>query len=183
MKKIYLLWITLFANYTSAYIENIESNDFRGEVFLKGNIVSSPCSIGTDSQYQYIDYNSASTNTTNTDEKKIETRKPFNIKLNDCISKFNNNKGMNIKFFAPQDSRMDAIKLSGPKTGVLLYIYDEKNNLLSPNKSYSISNSSIYFDEKTKTSFLKYETEINTLDNEAEPGDYFTIIKFNITYD
>ncbi|MCG9532551.1 type 1 fimbrial protein, partial [Providencia rettgeri] len=94
-----------------------------------------------------------------------------------------NHKGIKIRFFALQDTYTNAIKLSGPKPGVVLYIYDVNNNLLIPNKLYSISNNYVYFDNKSKESFLKYETELGTSNNEITPGDYFTTIKFNVTYD
>ena len=52
-----------------------------------------------------------------------------------------------------------------------------------PNKLYSISDSYIYFDHKSKERYLKYETELGTSNNEIIPGDYFATIKFNVTYD
>ncbi|EKT53822.1 fimbrial protein [Providencia rettgeri] len=185
MKKIYFLLITLLFNYTPVYAGYTADGGIRGEAAMRGYIVAAPCSIETENQYQYIDYDSISTEAINSYKTKKENRKLIKIKLNNCISEYDkgNNKGIKIEFFAPQDTYTDAIKLSGPKSGVLLYIYDLKNELLIPNKPYSISDSSIYFDSKTKTNFLRYETEINTFDKNIEPGDYFVTIKFNVSYD
>ncbi len=185
MNKKYLLSLILLTNYNVVSAEYIIDGGIRGATVMQGYIVSAPCSIETNSQYQYIDYDSISTHSIEYSEIKKESRKSFTIRLNNCISEYGqeNRKGIKIQFYAPQDTYADAIKLSGPKPGVLLYIYDVNHNLLSPNKSYSISNSSIYFDSKTKTSYLKYETEINTFNKEIEPGDYFVTIEFNISYD
>ncbi|MEQ5286787.1 type 1 fimbrial protein [Providencia huaxiensis] len=185
MNKKYLLSLILLTNYNVVSAEYIIDGGIRGATVMQGYIVSAPCSIETNSQYQYIDYDSISTHSIEYSEIKKESRKSFTIRLNNCISEYDqeNRKGIKIQFYAPQDTYADAIKLSGPKPGVLLYIYDVNHNLLSPNKSYSISNSSIYFDSKTKTSYLKYETEINTFNKEIEPGDYFVTIEFNISYD
>lgn len=185
MNKKYLSWLILLANCTYASAEYTIDGRIRGEAVMQGYIVAAPCSIETDSQYQYIDYDSVSINSIESGEIKKENKKSFTIKLNNCISEYDQEKrkGIKIQFYAPQDTYSDAIKLSGPKSGVLLYIYDVNNNLLSPNKAYSISDSSVYFDNKTKTSYLKYETEINTFNKEIEPGDYFVTIKFNVSYD
>lgn len=185
MKKIHLIWMVLFFNFSSSYAEYTIDSGIRGETVMQGYIVAAPCSIETDSQYQYINYDYVSNEKINSSVIKKTTRKPFNIKLNNCISEYDKekHKGIRIKFHAPQDIYSNAIKLSGPTTGVVLYIYDINNNLLIPNKSYSILDSSIYFDKKTKTNYLKYETEIDTINNDIEPGDYFTTIKFNVSYD
>lgn len=180
MRNLSFLFSTLLLIPLNSNAEHMINADIRGETMIRGYIVATPCSIETDSQYQYINYEFSSK-----EKAKDNNRKPFNIKLNNCISEYDNNnkKGIKIKFIAPNDTNSNAIKLSGPKDGVVVYIYDINNNLVTPNKSYSISNSSIYFDNKTKVSFLKYETEINNLNNEIEPGDYFTTFKFNLSYD
>ncbi|HEM7134005.1 TPA: fimbrial protein [Providencia rettgeri] len=189
MKKYIYLWTTLLFSSIQSYATEPNlghvQDGLRGETVMQGYIVAAPCSIETDSQYQYINYDYISNfNISEIDDRKI-TRKPFYIKLNNCISEYDNNnhKGIKIRFFAPQDLYSNAIKLSGPKPGVVLYIYDNNDNLLMPNKLYSISNNYIYFDHKSKESYLKYETELGTSNNEITPGDYFTTIKFNVTYD
>ncbi|WP_265694510.1 fimbrial protein [Providencia rustigianii] len=169
------------------FISNAEytvDGGIRGETVMRGYIVAAPCSIETDSQYQYINYVFTSKNSINTEEEN-NNRKKFNIKLNNCISEYDkdNRKGMKIRFLANNDRYSNAIKLSGPTDGVVIYIYDTNNNLITLNTSYSISNSAIYFDSKTKNSFLEYETKIKTINNDIEPGDYFATIKFNVSYD
>ena len=189
MKKNTYLWIALLfnsinSNATSSNLGHIQDG-LRGETVMQGYIVAAPCSIETDSQYQYINYDYISNYSINNIEDEKLMRKPFYIKLNNCISEYDssNHKGIKIRFFAPQDTYSNAIKLSGPKPGVVLYIYDINNNLLMPNKLYPISNNYVYFDKKSKESFLKYETELGVSNNEITPGDYFTTIKFNVTYD
>lgn len=189
MKKNSYLWIALLINSINAYATSSNlghiQDGLRGETVMQGYIVAAPCSIETESQYQYVNYDYISEKEISNINNEKLTRKPFYIKLNNCISEYDssNHKGIKIRFFAPQDIYSNAIKLSGPKPGVILYIYDVKNNLLMPNKLYSISDSYIYFDKKSKNSFLKYETELGSSSNEITPGDYFTTIKFNVTYD
>lgn len=189
MKEIYLLWAILFFNFSNANAENLNtgqvSDGLRGETVIQGYIVATPCSIETDSQYQYINYDYISSYSVNSINGKGYNRKPLNIKMNSCISEYdkNKNKGINIQFFALQNNDTDGFKLLGPKPGVILYIYDADDNQLSPNKKYSVSESTIYYDNKTKYLFLKYKTEIRTDHNEVEPGDYFTTINFNVSYD
>ncbi|MGO2303287.1 MAG: fimbrial protein [Providencia sp.] len=187
MKKHIYLWTAFLLSPLNSYA--IEPNvghvqdGLSGEAVIQGYIVAAPCSIETGSQYQYINYDYIS-NINEIENRKI-TRKPFYIKLNNCISEYDNNnhKGIKIRFFAPQDIESNAIKLSGPQSGVVLYIYDNNNKLLMPNELYSISDNYIYFDHKSKESYLKYETELGTSNNEIVPGDYFATIKFNVTYD
>ncbi|EPL9571918.1 fimbrial protein [Providencia rettgeri] len=188
MKKYIYLWTVLLSPLSSYAINpNVGhlQDGFRGEAVIQGYIVAAPCSIETSSQYQYINYDYISNFSINDIDDKKSTRKSFHIKLNNCISEYDNNnhKGIKIRFFAPQDRYSNAIKLSGPKPGVVLYLYDNNDNLLMPNKLYSISDSYIYFDHKSKESYLKYETELGTSNNEIIPGDYFATIKFNVTYD
>lgn len=185
MRNLSFLWLILLLTPFISNAEYTVDGGIRGETVMRGYIVAAPCSIETDSQYQYINYDFVSKKNINTEEAKNNNRKSFNIKLNNCISEYDkdNRKGIKIKFFANNDLYNNAVKLSGPTDGVVVYIYDTNNNLVTPNKSYSISNSAIYFDSKTKVSFLKYETEIDTLNNEIVPGNYFATIKFNVSYD
>lgn len=181
MKNTSLLCI-LFSSF-SVYAEPM-MDSIRGEAALNGYVVATPCSIETESQYQYIYYDISNTEVDSLGISKV-SRRPFNIKLNNCISEYENNKhkGISIQFYTIQDTFSDAITLSGPTPGIVLYIYDINDNILAPNKSHSITENTIYFDKKTKKSILKYETEINTTDKNIEPGDYSALIKFNISYD
>ena len=189
MKKYIYLWTTLLLSSINSYAIDSKlghvQDGLRGEAVIQGYIVATPCSIETDSQYQYINYDYISNYNINEIENRKTTRKPFHIKLNNCISEYdiNSYKGIKIRFFAPQDIYSNAVKLSGPKPGIVLYIYDSNDKLLMPNKLYPISDNTIYFDHKSKESYLKYETEISSSNNEITPGDYFTTIKFNVTYE
>ncbi|HAU5548723.1 TPA: type 1 fimbrial protein [Proteus mirabilis] len=188
MKNIYLVWLLLFLipkfayALTNSYNKIIEN---KGEAVMQGYIVSTPCSIETNSQYQYISYDSVSQQNIISLSEKKQSRKPFYIVLNNCISEYgvNNNKGINIQFSSLQDPYNNAIRLSGPTKGVILFIYDIKNNLIIPNTKHELSHNYFYFDKKSRKNILKYEIELNISNNKIEPGDYFATIKFDITYD
>ncbi|HFT7131113.1 TPA: fimbrial protein [Klebsiella aerogenes] len=156
-----------------------------GEALIHGSIVSSACSIETDSYYQYINYETVTNDGISGGNREL-ARKNFYIKLKDCLSEYDNGpyKGVRIQFLSPGNTFNNAMEMTGPETGVVLYIYDADNRLLIPNKSYKILPLLSSNDKKDNgVKVLKYILELSSFNKDVEPGNYFAIIKFKITYD
>ncbi len=183
MNKTNFVLIVLSFSCAYSHAEDSMDGNNRTKTVMQSYIVATPCSIGTDSLYQNINIDYIAN--TKTESSNINKRKPFNVKLNNCISEFDKkkHKGIKIKLQANSGTNSNITSLSPPTEGVILYLYDINNNLLAQNKSYPISDNAIYFDQKNKINLLKYEAEIEAINNNIIPDNYFTTIKFDISYD
>lgn len=183
MNKTNFIWIILSFSCTYSHAEDSMDGNNRTKTVMQSYIVSAPCSIGTDSLYQNINIHYIANTKTEPSNINKNNRKPFNIKLNNCISEYDKekHKGIKIKLQANPGTDSNTINLSSSTAGIILY--DINNNLLTQNKSYSISDNAIYFNHETKVNFLAYEAEIETINNKNIPDNYFATIKFDISYD
>ncbi|HGI5212814.1 TPA: hypothetical protein ACJTPC_000818 [Providencia alcalifaciens] len=71
MRNLSFLWSILLLTPFISNAEYTVDGGIRGETVMRGYIVAAPCSIETDSQYQYINYDFVS--------KKISTQKKLKI--------------------------------------------------------------------------------------------------------
>ncbi len=151
---------------------------------LKGSVISSPCSIVMENQHQTINFSSLTFAKLSSKATLEQFNQPFIIELRDCgaVFKSNDTKTWQIRFVGEAVKNNSAFSLNGPSKGLGISVLDNQMLLLTPGKSYPLSQSTFLPDKSGHNIYLRYYLELALTGEPIQAGDYQGLVRFSIDY-